>query len=492
VSEEQLTAKLAHWIKEPIDFVRENFGVEPDAFQVQVLNWYRDGESHIAMQACKGPGKTAVLAWIALHFMLFENANIAAVSTSGANTRNNLWKEIALWRDKSPWYKQTYEMTATRLYVPSDETHDYEKTWFAEMRTWSKTADDATVAQTLQGLHANNVMVLLDESGGMPDGLMVAAEGIMANKRPGDGKRAHIIQAGNPTMLKGPLYRAATKERSHWKVIEITGDPLDPNRCPRIGIEWAQQQIDKHGRDHPWVLVNVMGKFPPASFNALIGPEEVSAAIGRHFPKEAYENAPKVIGADIARYGDDEAVVWPRQGLVAFIPESFRHAHPDDLAGHTLKLANDWAAMDGVEVTAYMADATGGYGDGYIDSLGRIGITAMRVQFAGKPIDPKFYNKRSEIIWNLVEWIKSGGSLPPGEWSDHVLEELTVTLYTFVKDKILLEEKDMVKAKLGRSPDYSDALACTFAFPVTRSFGGFDRAQDFNKAKTDYDVLARA
>src|SRR5271156_4480738 len=159
--------KLSQWKADQILFVRECFGVEPDAWQVIVLNWYRDGKRRIAMQACKGPGKTCVLAWIILHFMLFENAQIAAISNSGANARNNLWKEIAIWRDKSVWLKSAYVMTATRLYAPSitgrfkpEENKDYERTWFCEMRTWSKTADDAVVAQTLQGLHADHVMVI--------------------------------------------------------------------------------------------------------------------------------------------------------------------------------------------------------------------------------------------------------------------------------------------------------------------------------------------
>lgn len=483
-------ATLARWKAEPIDFVRECFGVEPDPWQKIVLNQYRDGYRRIGMQACKGPGKTCVLAWIIWHFMLNENANVAGISTSGANIRNNLWKELAMWRDKCAWLKQAYVMTATRIYVESTEDHDYERTWFCEMRTWSKTADDATVAQTLQGLHANFVLVVLDESGGMPDGIMVAAEGVLANHVPGDGTRAQILQAGNPTQLRGPLYRAATRERSLWRMTEITGDPDDPNRTPRLSLTWCQELIGIYGRDHPWVMVNILGKFPPASFNALIGPDELRAAVGRHLALSSFDKAAKIIGVDVARYGDDATVIWPRQGLAAFQPITMRNAHPDDVAGQIITLMEDWKA------DAVMVDATGGFGDGVVDSLGRIGVTAIRVQFAGKPIQAKFYNKRSEILWNLVDWIKTGGALAPGEWSDKLVEELTQIEYTFRGDKILIEEKELVKAKLGRSPDYSDALACSFAFPVTPKerdiLAGIESRGDYNHAKTDYDPLQRA
>ena len=480
---------MARWKAEPVDFVRECFGVSPDPWQVTVLNWYRDGHRRIAMQACKGPGKTCVLAWIVWHFMLNENANIAAISTSGANVRNNLWKELALWRDKCAWLKAAYQMTATRIYVASTEDKDYERTWFCEMRTWSKTADDAAVAQTLQGLHALFVLVVLDESGGMPDGLMVAAEGILANHVVGDGTRAQIIQAGNPTMLKGPLYRAATSERALWSVIEITGDPDNPNRSTRSSLEWAREQIGTYGRDHPWVMVNILGKFPPSSFNALIGPDAMNAAIGKHLAKTQFDGAAKIIGVDVARYGDDKTVIWPRQGLAAFEPITLRNAHPDDTAGHIATMMTDWVA------DAVMVDATGGFGDGVVDSLARIGIQAIRVQFAGKPIDPKFYNKRSEIIWNLVEWVKRGGAVAPGEAAGLLAQELTQLEYTFRGDKILIEEKELVKARIGRSPDYSDALACSFAFPVAPKerdlLDGIEGRGGYSHAMTDYDVLAR-
>jgi hypothetical protein len=270
----------------------------------------------------------------------------------------------------------------------------------------------------------------------------------------------------------------------------ITGDPDNPNRTPRLSLTWCNEQIKMHGRKHPYVLVNVMGEFPPASFNALIGPDEIASAIGRHLQISAFDKAAKVIGVDVARFGDDKTVIYPRQGLAAFEPIEMMNAHPDDVAGQIAMLMQEWDA-DGV-----MVDATGGYGDGVIDSLARIGISAIRVEFAGKPIKPRFYNKRAEILWNLCEWIKNGGAIAPGEWAKAIQEELTKTTYTFQGDKILLEPKEDIKLKIGRSPDYSDALACTFAFPLAPKerdiLAGIEGRGDYSHARTDHDPLARA
>ena len=46
------------------------------------------------------------------------------------------------------------------------------------------------------------------------------------------------------------------------------------------------------------------------------------------------------------------------------------------------------------------------------------------------------------------------------------MDELTKPQYWFLKDRMILEEKKLIKARIGRSPNYSDALGLTFAEPV--------------------------
>ena len=81
---------------------------------------------------------------------------------------------------------------------------------------------------------------------------MAAAEAALSSCIEG-----HLVQAGNPSMLFGPLYRAATSERRLWYVVEITGDPDSARRSSRISVQWAREQVEKHGRDNPWVKINV-------------------------------------------------------------------------------------------------------------------------------------------------------------------------------------------------------------------------------------------
>src|SRR5205814_1739641 len=75
--------KLILWRQKPQAFVRELFGVTPDAWQDEALEAFPHSP-RLAMKACKGPGKTAVLAWIAWNFLVTRlHPMIGATSSSG-------------------------------------------------------------------------------------------------------------------------------------------------------------------------------------------------------------------------------------------------------------------------------------------------------------------------------------------------------------------------------------------------------------------------
>jgi phage terminase large subunit len=308
--ERRVWAKLKRWKLDPASMVREEFGVEPDAWQLEALAHFPHC-NRLAMKACKGPGKTAVLAWLILNFLATRpHARVGVTSITGDNLATNLWPELSKWMNKSAFFRETFVWTATRIshrFHPND--------WFAVARSWPKSGNPEAQSDALAGLHADYAMFVLDESGGIPQAVMATAEAVLAS-----GIETKVIQAGNPTHTTGPLYRAVTTDRHLWQVVTITGDPDNPKRSPRISLEWAQQQIASYGRDNPWVMVNVLGEFPPSSINALLGANDVEAAMQRHLPIDVYGWAQKRLGVDVARFGDDRSVIFPRQGLASFKP----------------------------------------------------------------------------------------------------------------------------------------------------------------------------
>lgn len=432
--------------------VYDLFGVDPDLWQLDVLEAFPH-QPRIAMKACKGPGKTAVLAWLNWNFLLTRpHPKMAAVSITADNLGDGLWAELAKWQNAAPLLKDAFKWTKTRICAV-----DHPETWFLSARAWAKGGSTEQQSDTLAGLHADYLLFTLDEAGGIPDAVMAAAEAGLANVV-GDGKHeAHIVMAGNPTHTEGPLWRACTKERSLWFVIEITSDPDDPKRTPRVSAEWARAQISKYGRENPWVLVNVFGKFPPSSINALLSPDDVAAARKRYYPETEFTNQARILGVDVARQGLDSSVLSRRQGLVLYEQEQRRNLNGIQGAGWVSRVWEDWKA-DGCFV-----DGTGGFGASWIDQLLVLNRAPIDVQFAAAADSPRYANKRAEMHFEFAEWIKRGGSIPD---DDELAEELTAITYTFKGDKLLLVDKDQIRETLGRSPDKSDSGALTFAGKV--------------------------
>lgn len=445
-------ATLAKWVRQPQVMVRELFGAEPDPWQDECLASFPTTD-RLAMKASKGPGKTALLAWCAWNFLITRpHPNIAATSISGANLRDNLWKEMAHWRNKSPFLQRAFEWQAERIFARA-----HPATWFMTARTWSASADPMIIGNTLAGLHSDYIMFLIDESGSIHKAITMSAEAAFSS-----AKECHILQAGNTNMLEGALYDACVLRPHLWRVINITGDPSNPMRSSRVSIAWAQDMIDTYGRDDPFVKVMVLGEWPASSVNALLGPEDIQAAMDRKYQQREIEHSPRVVGVDVGRQGDDASVIFPRQGLVAFPPKILRNVTGMQGATELNRMWSDekWP-IDGC-----LVDATGGFGWPWIEALEGMNRTAIPIAFSGKASSPRYANKRAEIYFLAAEWIKTVGALPD---CPELIAEFTQTTYTHKGDALLLEPKEVVKKKIGRSPDRADALCLTFAEPIARS-----------------------
>lgn len=458
------------WREHPAQMVRDLFGVEPDPWQLDVLETFPHRQ-RMAMAACKGPGKSTVLAWLGWNFLLTRPMpKCAATSISGDNLRDNLWTEMAKWQQKSPLLKGLFTWTKERIFA-----NENPEQWWMSARTYAQSGDATQQANTLAGLHADYILFLIDESGGMSDAVMVSAEAALSSCKEG-----HIVQAGNPTNLSGPLYRASQNEKGLWHVTHITAHPDDPKRTPRVSVQWAREFMDQWGADSDWTRVTVYGLFPRASFNALISPDEVRAAMKRYYRGHEIGRVPKIMGVDVAFQGDDSSVIARREGLQSYVFLQYRGLDPIQVAN---QVNREWGAW---EADATFIDDTGGFGSGCLAHLRVLGRSPIGIHFASSAHEKmQFENKRAEMYWEMCDWIKNGGALPEDR---DLLEDLTNTTYTAEKGIFKLEPKALVKAKqLGRSPDKADALALTWAEPVAILSRSVHRV---NRNAADYNPFA--
>ena len=197
--------------------------------------------------------------------------------------------------------------------------------------------------------------------------------------------------------------------------------------------------------------------FSAAQDNGLIAIDDIRAAANKFYRESEYMGAPLIYGIDVARFGSDASVIFKRRGLVAFEPIVIRKF--DNMA-----LADRIA----VEMAKEKPDAVfidSGAGQGVIDRLRQMRFDVVEVPFGEQAIDKEqFANRRMEMWWHMAQWIKQGGAIPP----DPVLQgDLGAPTYGYTpKGPKILEAKDKLKERIGRSPDLADALALTFAAPV--------------------------
>jgi len=450
-------------------FARKVLQVEGDKWQD--MFWGALSGPHIdptakrqlALKACKGPGKTfaeGVGGW----WWMFTrwHARGVAMSITADNLRDNLWTEFAHLQQRSPLLSQFFSHKGERI-----ECKEYPKDWWLSARSFPQNADKTQQANTLAGLHGRHPIVLCDEAGDYPDGVVVAAEAILASLVDGKPPDGRIIIAGNPTSTEGPLYRVTKKDRSRWWVYEITSDPRDPNRTPRVDQAWVNEQIDAWGYDSDFVKVNILGQFPSQQANKLIGPDQALEASMRKID-DSFMFEAKIYGIDVARYGDNASVLMKRQGNMTWKPRIWREINH-------MVLADQIAAEYEADRPAAVFIDKGPIGVGMIDRLAQLGVPTIAIDFGGTPMDEKFKDRRSEMYWKMSQWLKNGGVIPDdaGLRSELAAPNFSWTATSRIT-KFKLESKEEMRKRGVSSPDMADALALTFAAPVVAPPRGRD------------------
>jgi len=252
--------------------------------------------------------------------------------------------------------------------------------------------------------------------------------------------------------LFSSLYFAA-QNKAEWYTARYTvydTEALDP-----VEIERMRQSMSETTFAREFLC-----DFAAAGEDQLISLTDVETAAKREHPVGSMDYAPRILGVDPARFGDDRSVIIERQGLVAASPRIYRGIDNMELSARVAAMIED-RQPDAVFIDS-------GAGAGVIDRLRQLGYDVIEVNFGGKAIDPRYLNKRAEMWFEMADWVRGGASIP----NENSLKlELATPTYKFdVSNRIQLESKDDIKKRLpdAGSPDIADALALTFAQPVAK------------------------
>lgn len=246
------------------------------------------------------------------------------------------------------------------------------------------------------------------------------------------------------------MYRHAEKS-ADWYACLYRADETDVIPAEELA-DMKAQMTDMEIRQE------LLCDFTASASDVVIPIDLVSAAAERELTEKDVEGQPVILGVDVARFGDDRTVLCVRQGLLVKEVQTFTGLSTMDAADRVLVLLQK-ERPQGVFIDA------GAMGAGVIDRLRQLGYAVSEVNFGGAALDTERYaNIRAEMYFKCRDWLTAGGSIPQ---DTELKTELSTVEYRFnTTGRIILEPKDRVKERTGKSPDLADALVLTFARPV--------------------------
>ena len=435
------TAENALEIKEryygkPARFMREILGMDLDKWQEELADEFH-AHDRFAIASGHSSGKTALTAGIVSYFIaVHPDPQIIVTANTELQLRQKTWRELAKWHNKS-LLKEWFTWTATTYSLKGAE-----ETWFA-----AAVPNTPHSAESFAGAHEQYMLLIFDEASAIDRAIWETAEGATATQ---GGYRKWLV-FGNPTRIDGAFFDCFHKSRHRWKTRH-----LDTRQCKYADQSQIQAWAEDYGEDSDFFRVRVRGLFPNASVVQLIGYGVVRNAADRLIDDLVYQFAPKVIGVDVARFGDDATVITRRQGLKVWPQLVLRGANTMEVANRVAQEIMDWHPQ------AVFVDEVG-LGAGVVDRLNQLGHAVIGVNAGAKPDDAKHYNKRMEMWSLMAKWIEQA-DIPDDQ---ELIDDLTGPEYYFTaKGQMQLEPKGSLKKRGLSSPDRADSLALTFAYPV--------------------------
>lgn len=401
----------------------------------------------------RGIGKSAMVSWIVLWFM---SCHMGSTTIISANTDTQLtdktFGEINNWLAMAIngyWFEATQKSIKPAAWYKELLEREMQigcAYYYANGVLWNEDNPES-----FAGAHSQiGMMVLFDESSGIPEQIWTVARGFFTEKT----IYRLWFAFSNPRAGAGAFFDLFEDAQSGWNTKQINSLDVE-------GIDHTELNdiVRKYGSDSDEARVEVYGQFPRIGDRQFISRAVVESAIERVL--DNYDrDEPLLMGVDPARFGDDCTVIRFRCGRDA------RILPPVELKG-----------LDNMQVVtritqliySHNPDAIfidSGAGAGIIDRLREMGYKIHEVGFGTVSGEPQYFDHRTELWAKLREWLK-GGMI-----DNH--KKLRADLCSPEKELIgreskeKLESKEKMKKRGLKSPDHADALALTFHAKVAK------------------------
>ena len=500
---------LNDWRADWNKFVREALGVTLDREQQEILSSVQfNPRTSVASGTARGKDFVAACAAVSFLYLtprwntrreLVENTKVALTAPTDRQVKNIMLPEVARLYNRA---KQRGVVLPGRLNAYDIRTDNEE--WFL---TGFK-ADEHN-HEAWSGFHAVHTMFIITEASGIGDDTFAAIEGNLQ----GDSR---IMLVFNPNTPVG--YAARSQRGERWAKFRLNSLTA-PNVLQRhlvipgqVDYEWVvdkveqwctpitpeerTEELDDFEFDGKWYRPEdlfrkkVLGKFPKVADDVLIPQQWIEAAQQRWIEaagKEPVSDEQRMLGVDVAGMGRDSTCYCERKGRWV---NTLASRNSGGQADH-MAVAGEIVSRRRRHPRMVVSIDTIGEGAGVfsrcVETDDRRYIISCKYSEGAKQHERdlsditgqyKFVNMRAYLFWCVRDWLNpkngTGAMLPP---DSQLAEEATEIRWSFRSDgRILIEPKEDIKKRLGRSPDKFDALANTF-YPIrtTRQAIDLDR-----------------
>jgi phage terminase large subunit len=430
----------------PTSFVECILRVKPDLWQSEVMEAVARGDRGVSIRSGHGVGKTSCLSWLALWWIgTHYHAKVILTAPTSAQLQDALLPETKAWlKQSAPDFRNLFNVKADRLELVQDPERN-----FISAKTSRAEQPDA-----LQGVHADNVLLICDEASGVPEAVYEAAGGSMS------ALNASMVLAGNPVRSSGYFYDTFHKLADSWTTFHVSC--VDTGRVSR---EYVEECRLRYGEESNVYRVRVLGEFPRGDDDTVIPQALITEAVSRDV--EPTEFGSVVWGVDVARFGSDSSALCKRKGNAVTEPiRLWRNLDTMQLTG-AIKIEYDATKEKPSEI---FVDSIG-LGAGVVDRLRELGIPVYGVNVAESPaMGEQYLNLRSELWYAAKAWLEGRDVRLPRDSA--LTTELAMVRYSYTSSgRVKIEGKAELKKRGVSSPDSADSFVLTFASNAGTAMG---------------------
>jgi hypothetical protein len=465
VDQQQAADRHTRWAHDPAAWVSERLNGFIWSKQVQIMESVRDNR-RTAVRSCHGVGKSDIAARITAWWLDTHPPGSAFVVTTAPTfpqVRAILWRYIRRLHTAGQLpgrVNQTEWLIDEELCAFGRKPSDHDESGF-------------------QGIHAEHVLVILDEACGIPPQLWIAADALTTNAG------CRMLAIGNPDNPASQFLKV-NRPGTGWNVIHIsafdspnfTGEPVpDELRRVLVGPEWVEEKRREWGEDNPLYRSKVLGEFSLDAPNQVVRQSDLATCrLDLETPYTPAELLPVELGVDVGG-GGDETVIRERRGVRAGREWRARTDRPEVIAPMVLMAIRETGA------TCVKVDSIG-VGFGLVGELrnaaarGEHDAQIVAVNVAEAASEPKrFANLRAEMWWEVGRGLceRRGWDLSRMDNADTTCAQLLEPRWDVDKTgRIRVEPKEDIIDRSGRSPDNADALLLAFLSQMDKTTDYFE------------------